>query len=80
MQLLCLSTLILFRLQVSLWTLINKHNLNLMQLLSLSAFILCHFQVAVALEKAAVSDEYFVKRKLYPNVDFYSGLIFITFL
>ena len=33
-------------------------------------------QVAVALEKAALSDEYFVKRKLYPNVDFYSSLIY----
>lgn len=33
-------------------------------------------QVAVALEKAALSDEFFVKRKLYPNVDFYSGLIY----
>ena len=33
-------------------------------------------QVAVALEKAALSDEYFVKRKLYPNVDFYSGLVY----
>lgn len=33
-------------------------------------------QVAVALEKAALSDEYFAKRKLYPNVDFYSGLIY----
>lgn len=33
-------------------------------------------EVAVALEKAALSDEYFVKRKLYPNVDFYSGLIY----
>ncbi|GMY08900.1 citrate synthase, glyoxysomal [Fagus crenata] len=30
-------------------------------------------EVAVALEKAVLSDEYFVKRKLYPNVDFYSG-------
>lgn len=29
--------------------------------------------VALALEKAARSDEYFVKRKLYPNVDFFSG-------
>lgn len=38
--------------------------------------ILCYFQVAVALEKAALSDDYFVKRKLYPNVDFYSGLIY----
>jgi hypothetical protein len=33
-------------------------------------------QVAVALEKVALSDEYFIKRKLYPNVDFYSGLIY----
>jgi hypothetical protein len=31
--------------------------------------------VAVALEKAALADEYFVKRKLCPNVDFYSGVI-----
>ncbi|KAI5069196.1 hypothetical protein GOP47_0015497 [Adiantum capillus-veneris] len=33
-------------------------------------------EVAVALEAAALSDEYFVKRQLYPNVDFYSGLIY----
>ena len=33
-------------------------------------------EVAVALEKAALSDDYFVTRKLYPNVDFYSGLIY----
>lgn len=33
-------------------------------------------EVAVALEKAALADEYFVKRKLYPNVDFYSGVIY----
>ncbi|KAJ1406379.1 Citrate synthase [Sesbania bispinosa] len=31
----------------------------------------------VALEKVALSDEYFIKRKLYPNVDFYSGLTYI---
>ena len=30
--------------------------------------------VAIALEAAALSDEYFVKRRLFPNVDFYSGL------
>lgn len=35
-----------------------------------------YLQVAVALEKVALSDEYFVERKLYPNVDFYSGLIY----
>ena len=32
--------------------------------------------IAVALEKIALEDEYFVERKLYPNVDFYSGIIF----
>ncbi len=32
--------------------------------------------IAVELEKIALDDEYFVKRKLYPNVDFYSGLIY----
>ena len=31
--------------------------------------------VALALEKAALSDDYFIKRRLYPNVDFYSGII-----
>jgi len=33
-------------------------------------------KVAQELEKIALEDEYFVKRKLYPNVDFYSGLIY----
>lgn len=33
------------------------------------------FEVAMELEKIALSDEYFVERKLYPNVDFYSGII-----
>jgi citrate synthase len=32
--------------------------------------------IAIELEKIALSDEYFLKRKLYPNVDFYSGLIY----
>jgi len=32
--------------------------------------------VALELEKIALNDEYFVKRRLYPNVDFYSGLIY----
>jgi len=31
-------------------------------------------QVAMELEKIALSDEYFIERKLYPNVDFYSGI------
>eukprot|EP00745_Piridium_sociabile_P007814 TRINITY_DN152535_c0_g1_i3.p1 TRINITY_DN152535_c0_g1~~TRINITY_DN152535_c0_g1_i3.p1 ORF type:complete len:256 (-),score=21.83 TRINITY_DN152535_c0_g1_i3:134-901(-) len=33
-------------------------------------------EVAIALEKHALTDGYFTKRKLYPNVDFYSGLIY----
>ena len=33
-------------------------------------------EIALELEKIALNDEYFVKRKLYPNVDFYSGLIY----
>ncbi|MBT8475835.1 MAG: citrate (Si)-synthase, partial [Alphaproteobacteria bacterium] len=32
-------------------------------------------QVAQQLEKIALEDEYFVSKKLYPNVDFYSGII-----
>lgn len=33
-------------------------------------------EIALELEKVALSDDYFIKRKLYPNVDFYSGLIY----
>lgn len=33
-------------------------------------------EVALELEKRALADEYFVSRKLYPNVDFYTGLIY----
>jgi citrate synthase len=33
-------------------------------------------EIAVELEKRALDDEYFTSRKLYPNVDFYSGLIY----
>jgi citrate synthase len=32
--------------------------------------------IAVELERIALEDEYFVSRKLYPNVDFYSGIIY----
>ena len=32
--------------------------------------------IALELERIALSDEYFIKRKLYPNVDFYSGIIY----
>jgi citrate synthase len=33
-------------------------------------------EIAMQLEEAALKDEYFIERKLYPNVDFYSGLIY----
>ena len=35
-----------------------------------------YLQIALELERIALEDDYFVKRKLYPNVDFYSGLIY----
>ena len=35
-------------------------------------------ETAMALEKVALEDEYFVQRNLYPNVDFYSGIIFLA--
>jgi citrate synthase len=34
------------------------------------------FKLALALEKVALEDDYFIKRKLYPNVDFYSGIVY----
>jgi citrate synthase len=34
------------------------------------------FELALRLEEIALSDEYFIERKLYPNVDFYSGIIY----
>jgi len=33
------------------------------------------FELAMTLEKTAMSDPYFIERKLYPNVDFYSGIV-----
>ena len=33
------------------------------------------FKIALSLEKIALEDEYFIEKKLYPNVDFYSGII-----
>ena len=32
-------------------------------------------EIAMELEKIALNDEYFIEKKLYPNVDFYSGII-----
>ena len=34
------------------------------------------FDIAQRLEEVALADEYFIQRKLYPNVDFYSGIIY----
>jgi citrate synthase len=34
------------------------------------------FELALRLEEIALKDEYFLQRKLYPNVDFYSGIIY----
>ena len=34
------------------------------------------FKLALALEKIALEDDYFITRKLYPNVDFYSGIVY----
>jgi citrate synthase len=34
------------------------------------------FELALRLEEIALKDEYFVAKKLYPNVDFYSGIIY----
>jgi citrate synthase len=33
------------------------------------------FKLAMELERIALEDDYFVSRKLYPNVDFYSGIV-----
>ena len=33
-------------------------------------------EIAMELERIALTDEYFISRKLYPNVDFYSGVIY----
>jgi citrate synthase len=35
-----------------------------------------HLELAMKLEEIALSDEFFIERKLYPNVDFYSGIIY----
>lgn len=37
------------------------------------------FDIAKKLEKVALEDEYFISKKLYPNVDFYSGIIYRAF-
>ena len=51
----------------------NEAALNMLEELGLHDDPL--FKLAMALEKIALEDEYFVSRKLYPNVDFYSGIV-----
>ena len=53
-------------------TLIKKRAYDLFNKLGIHDPLL---DVAVKLEEAVLKDDYFVERKLYPNVDFYSGLI-----
>jgi len=38
--------------------------------------VLSKLDVALELERIALDDDHFIKRKLYPNVDFYSGIIY----
>jgi citrate synthase len=54
-------------------TLIKKHAHELFDKMGLIDPLL---DIAVKLEKAVLKDDYFAERKLYPNVDFYSGLIY----
>jgi citrate synthase len=51
---------------------IKKHLDEVMEVMGKSPLL----EVAVELEKRAMDDEYFTKRKLYPNVDYYSGLLY----
>ncbi|RKZ42334.1 MAG: citrate (Si)-synthase [Gammaproteobacteria bacterium] len=46
---------------------------NLLEELGMKQHVL--FDIALELERIALEDEYFIERKLYPNVDFYSGMI-----
>ncbi|KAK8261290.1 hypothetical protein V6Z11_A05G302400 [Gossypium hirsutum] len=55
---------------------ISLFTVNVLICFSLAVYHFPLLQVAISLEKAALSDEYFIKRKLYPNVDFYFGLIY----
>ena len=54
-------------------TVLRKYWHNLLN--DVDNFNISLFKLATKLEKIALNDEYFIKRKLYPNVDFYSGII-----
>ena len=51
---------------------IKKHLDEVMDVMGKSPLL----EIAVELEKRALDDDYFTSRKLYPNVDFYSGLMY----
>lgn len=53
-------------------TIIKQQALNVFEVTGTNPLL----NIAMELEKIALEDEYFVSRKLYPNVDFYSGLIY----
>ncbi len=54
-------------------TIIKKACFSVLERLGVHSKLL---EIAVELEEIALKDEYFVERKLYPNVDFYSGVIY----
>ncbi len=54
-------------------TIIKKACSDVLEKLGIHSKLL---EIAVRLEEIALSDEYFVSRRLYPNVDFYSGIIY----
>lgn len=57
---------------------IRKTCMNLLEQLGTNNKYQALFDTAVELETIALSDEYFVSRNLYPNVDFYSGIILLA--
>jgi len=57
---------------------IRKTCMNLLEQLGTNNKYQALFDTAVELETIALSDDYFVSRNLYPNVDFYSGIILLA--
>jgi citrate synthase len=53
-------------------TIIKKHTYEVFEVTGTNPLL----DIAIELEKIALEDEYFIERKLYPNVDFYSGIIY----
>jgi citrate synthase len=53
--------------------LVKKHTHEILSLLGVNDPL---FDIALRLEEVALADDFFVERKLYPNVDFYTGLIY----